>query len=130
MDYEIRELLEDVHKAIRNRKNATNETLDELRELDEAVCLATRALYMRFKSNTLWCLSVDKNICNALAETLQDAVECLPPFDYTVRPNTDYDIRLSVKGRLDDFEEIKTRLVDDSRDGWLILKKPEIHKTA
>jgi hypothetical protein len=57
----------------------------------------------------------------------------LPCFDYTIQPNTEYDIRLSVKGRLEDFNEIKTRLVDDpTREGWSILKAPtsEILQTA
>lgn len=135
MDYEISELLDAATKAVQDRKASIPkvelelpgdiEKIKSLRDLDERVCLTSRSLYMRFKSTALWCRSVDKNTCGAVQKVLQEAVGCLPEDDYTAEPREKYNIRRSVEGRLQDFDELaKQMVVDPERPNWLVIPIP------
>jgi len=138
MDHEIQEALRAVRRAVANRSArnlASKPKVAQLRELDEAVCLTSRVLYMRFLSTALWCRSVEEATLEAVREALEDAVSCLPEHEYgPARSKSIYKVRTSVVDRLKEFEGLARKMVHDhSRTGWLsipIRKADEVLEPA
>jgi|GEM_PF-2099633 hypothetical protein len=125
MDYETQEGLKAVEKAIRNRKSAglkKKAAIGELRDLDEAICLTSRALYIRFLSTAMWGRSVDEATLKTVKKVLEDAVNCLPAHEYPPHQKSPYPVRKSVSKRLGELNKLSGRMVrDQSRPGWFVI---------
>lgn len=128
MDYEIQDLLEAALQAVGERKRAGEQKKPKavLRELDETVCLASRTLYIRYKSNVLMCRAVGRTTRDAVRAALDAAVQCLPQKDYD-DSQKDYAISESVKARSSDFNDLNSRMrADESRPDWLTVPIEEV----
>ncbi len=110
IDFDIRTQLDAATKILRERGAArSGPQFERLEELDEMVCMESRALYSRYVATAAWRGSIDANTYETVRDTLQKAVECLPENDYREKEKP-YAVRQSVEKRLADFEQFSARL--------------------
>lgn len=117
MDYDVRKSLAALQQAV----NAVNEsrvaTPGKLRELEEYVCLKSRALYSRYVDAMLWRGSIDKPTHDLVADALVAAVNCLP---LTIKDSEGkeqaYPVRISVAARYDDFNSFSAHLLEQASE--------------
>lgn len=99
IDYDIQEELEALEKAVADR-TAAGMAQPPGSELDEIVCMRSRALYLRYTDTALWRGSIDSDTDHAVFNALEKAVNCLP----------DSEVKISVSRRFEDFKGFSARL--------------------
>ena len=104
IDYDIERELVSVDQAVADRRSAEGQTAQRLQELDEMVCLSSRALYSRYVDAIAWRGSVDDPTYEAVGRALSDSVASVTD---SLDPNS---IKQCVVRRLSDFEMFSAKL--------------------